>query len=271
MKTEETKEFQYLYDRRRYMRIREKARAFRTEYSLPMVRDDIFNVMADYVKKKGAHLELLRLPILDHGIASFTITKKGNFFCTINTVLPLGEQIISAAKELYVIWLCLEKVNARCLENGSVNLLPDSKNSDAGIFARMVLAPQTEIIEQMERCQMERKKLTVKDIVRLMDCFGLLYDTMLLRLYESGMIGGKKRAALWNHRYEAQQIIEDSGMAARWQRDTRHEVRFGSLSALLRENTEHGRRSAKQIQNDIKKFEELKLCFSNVLGSDKVI
>ncbi len=268
MKAEETEELLYRYDGKRYVQIREMARIFRTEYSLPMVRDDIFTVMVDYVQKKGSHLELLRLPIADPRIASFTVARKGELFCTVNTVLPLGEQIVSAAKELYTIWRCLEKIETASLENGSVNLLPDSQNSDAGIFARMILAPQKEIVEQMERCQMEQKKFTVKDVVRLMDCFGLLYDAMILRLYESGMIEKNKRARLLSRRHEAQQLIEDTGMAARWQMDTRRELRFGTLPVLLREGTGHGRIPEKQLRNYREKFEELKSYFRKAGDSE---
>lgn len=268
MKAEEIEELLCLYDWKRYMQIQEMARIFRAEYSQPMVRDDIFTVMVDYVQKKGSHLELLRLPIEDPRIASFTVKRKGELFCTVNTVLPLGEQIVSAAKELYTIWRCMEKIEADCLENGSVNLLPDSKNTDAGIFARMILAPQTEIVEQMERCQMEQKKFTVKDIVRLMDCFGLLYDTMILRLYESGMIEKKKSVSLLSRCHEAQQLIEDTGMAARWQLDTRRELRFGTLPVLLRESAGRGRIAEKQLRNYREKFEELKTYFRDAGDSE---
>lgn len=268
MAAKETEKFSGLCDRKRYTQIQEMTRIFRTEYSLPMVRDNIFTVMSDYVQKKGAHLELLRLPIADPRIASFTVLRRGELFCIINTVLPLGEQIVSAAKELYSVWRSLEKIALGCLANGSVNMLPDSNNSEAGVFARMILAPQTEIVEQMERGQMERGKLTVEDIVRLMDCFGLLYDTMVLRLYESGLIAKNTSASLLSCRHEAQQLIEDTGMAMRWQQDTREELRFGSLPMLLREGREHGRIPEKQLRCYREKFEELKLSFRNSGGRE---
>lgn len=251
----------YQQNRVKYNQIRELARRFRTQYSRPLVGDGILSIMQNYVRCSQEHLEILRLPVAGSRFKGFTVVRQGEIFLVLNTYLPLAEQNFTAAYELYEIICHMEKRNTSLIESGSIVLKGEEKNSEASAFAAMVLAPETEILGQMELFQIEKSDVSVKEVVRLMDCFGIPYDAMVFRLYECGMTEAKRTAALLLRRMEAEQYSFDIGIAKRWLQNRRDEISFGELPSLLKRNEEQGTLPGEVIWQDRIRMEEIKGMF----------
>ena len=94
-----------------------------------------------------------------------------------------------------------------------------------------------------------------------MDCFGIPYDAMALRLYECEIIEAKRAAALLSRRIEAEQYSFDTGIAKRRLQNTRDEISFGELPALLKQNEEQGTLPGEVIWQDRIRMEEIKGMF----------
>lgn len=261
MEREKLEGLLYRQNRVKYNQIKELSRRFRVQYSRPLVGDGIFSIMQNYVQRSQEHLEILRLPISDSRFQGFTVVRQGEIFMAVNTSLPLAEQNFTAAYELYEIVCHLEKKNTRLIKRGSLVLEGEKKNPEASAFAAMILAPEAEILEQMELFEIEKSTIAVKELVRLMDCFGIPYDMMVLRLYECEIIEAKRAAALLSRRMEAEQYSFDTGIAKRWQQNTRDEISFGELPSLLKRNEEQGTLPGGVIWQDRIRMEEIKEMF----------
>lgn len=251
----------YQQNRVKYNQIKELARRFRGQYSRPLVGDGIFSIMKNYVRCSQEHLEILRLPVADSRLKGFTVIRQGVFFLAVNTYLPLAEQNFTAAYELYEIVCHIEKKNTSLIESGSLVLKGEEKNLEASAFAAMVLAPEAEILEQMELFQIEKSEVSVKETVRLMDCFGIPYDAMVFRLYECGITETNRTAVLLSRRMEAEQYSFDTGIAKRWLQNTKDEILFGDLPALLKQNEEQGTLPGELIWQDRIRMEKIQRIF----------
>lgn len=219
-----------------YRKITEQARKFTAQYARRLLREEIFGVMINYAEKNGKSLEILRYPVKDVRLCSFTVLENGRIFCVINSRIPLGEQLFSAGHELYRICAYIEQNSRELLERPSLCIKGGEKDREADAFAAAVLAPAPEVMEEIGFYGISPKKLGVRDVVRLMECFGLPYRATALRLGECGILSRTAASALLDRENEALQFIKDSGTAARWLSGTESFISFGTLPVVLREN-----------------------------------
>lgn len=236
----------YETDKAAYQRVRTDARSFRAQYAPEVPREEIFRVMQNFVRRSGYALEILRYPIRDLSLKAFALVRDGQFFCTVNTCIPLNEQLFAAACELYPIYCCLTRKNGEFLKNGSLYTSASASFEAERAFAAMVLAREAELIDRMELYGIDRQYIGLRDVVRLMDCFGLPYRAMVLRLYECGMLERNRAGIFLERERDAEQFIEDSGLARRWMMDTGNYIDFGSLPALMKENRDRGNISERE-------------------------
>lgn len=242
----------YTQDRERFCRVREEALDFRARYGGQMLREDVFSAMKNLARKNVKALELLFFPIRDKRLGAFSVVRKEEVFCAVNTELSLGEQIFSAAYELFFISRYIEGRDRSLLENGSM-LLSGQEDLEALAFAGLVLAPDSEIVSRMELYDMERSRLGLAEVVQLTDCFGLPYEAMTERLYECGFFDRNRARIFLDRRNEAKQYMRDSGVGRRWLLKTR-EVCFGTLVALLKTREDEESWKLKERLEELKAF-----------------
>lgn len=233
------KECIFRNDKEQFNNIEDKAIGFANRYvgSGVIIQDDIFNIIENYDRS----VILLLFPIPDDEICGFICNYKGKLFIYVNTNLPLEKQIFTAAHELYHLLF-----NRDQLESGYSHLVKEDdlngrqEEQTANLFAALLLVPRTLLKEQIEILQIDPANLNLLDIIRLMDVFAVPYKTMILRLYETGILKDKE-ADKWlqvpdrDKREGVLFEMKKHGIGLRWQERTRT-VKYGNLKALIMDN-----------------------------------
>ncbi len=233
------KECVFRNDKEQFNNIEDKVIGFTNRYvgCGVIIQDDIFNIIENYDRD----VTLLLFPIPDDEICGFICNYKGKLFIYVNTNLPLEKQIFTAAHELYHLLF-----NRDQLENGYSHLIKqgdlDGKQEEraANLFAALLLVPRTLLKEQIEILKIDPLHLNLLDIIRLMDVFAVPFKTMVLRLYETGVLKDKE-ADKWLQvpdRDEEEGVlfeIKKHEIGLRWQERTRT-VKYGNLKALIMDN-----------------------------------
>lgn len=251
----------------RFQELRKYVKEFNTSYiGSNIIQDDIFNVACNYVTKNGKHLELLRLPIRDDDFCAFTCVRNGELFTVLNSALPLCKQNFAAGHELYHIWRYISDQDDTFPHSGSLltaenmdEISVTREDMEANAFAALLLVPNAALNEQIDVYGLDRKKLSLDSIVRLMDIFAVPFKAMVLRLFEEGILDERSTVLLLqqgttenlNHSMQLQNI------AMRWQKRTTDTIDMGILPVLLRKNQEANRLPEQRITEDKQSLEEM--------------
>jgi hypothetical protein len=160
--------------------------------------------------------------------------------------LAVCKQIFAVAHELYHIHYYAEDIDPDTIASGS---LLDSKTADdmavsqedleANAFAGMLLMPDGIIDEQIKIYSISGDKITVDDVLVLMDLFALPYKAVVLRLAENHNITKAKAKELLScdSTYVSERIML-TGKASVWQRDSKDFSYLGSLLDDMKYNVE---------------------------------
>lgn len=224
------------------------AKAFGVNYCGNMIiRDSIFEITANYAKKRELSLEILRYPFMDEELWAFTFVKKGTLFLCVNTELPVCKQIFAAAHELYHIHCYAEDTDPDTITEGS---LLDSRTADdpavsqedmeANAFAGLLLMPDGLLDEQLRLYNINCEKISVDDVLILMELFALPYKAVVLRLAENRNITPVKvRELLKVDTSSISERIMLTGKALGYQQSSRALLYFGSLLENMKYNSEN--------------------------------
>lgn len=230
-----------------------------------IIQDDIFSVIRNFAEKNGKHLELIKLPIKDDDFCAFTCIRAGEIFTVLNSSLPLCKQIYAVAHELYHIWCYISDLDDTLTHSGSL-LTADHMDDDsvsqedmeANAFAALLLVPSSALMEQMDVYDLDRKNISLNDVVKLMDIFAVPFKAMVLRLLEESILDEHTADQLIKHGTDdnLSRSMSRQNIALRWQKRT-HEVDMGLLSSLLQLNQEEARLPDKRINEDQKYLDEM--------------
>lgn len=228
-----------------------------------IIRDDIFRIMENYARKQETKLEIMFLPIKDDDFCAFTCIRKGIFFVVINSWLPLSKQIFAAGHELYHIWCYFSNGDNSLLKDGSL-LTADDMNEDmeANAFAALLLVPLGALNEQMDIYGIDKKNITLKDVLLLMSIFAIPYKALILRLYEEGYLSEKITEEFLT--ISSEEVLKSSelyGDGVRWQRRTPEIVSLGHLQGLINSNDEMEVLSQQRIQEDRERLSQIMQIF----------
>lgn len=249
-----------------FQELRKCAKEFCASYiGNNIIQDDIFSVIRNFAEKNGNHLELIKLPIQDDDFCAFTCIRSGELFTVLNSSLPLCKQIYAVAHELYHIWCYISDLDDMLTHSGSLltadHLDDDSvsqEDMEANAFAALLLVPSSALMEQMDVYDIDRRNISLNDVVKLMDIFAVPFKAMVLRLLEESLLD----------EHTADQLIQqgsDDGLmrsmsrqnvALRWQKRS-SEVDLGLLTSLLQQNQEEGRLPDNRIDEDRKLLYEM--------------
>lgn len=232
---------------KQFEKINDLSKAFIGSYcGNTIIRETIFEIVANYARKRELSLEVLRYPFKDNELWAFTFVKKGTIFLCVNTDLPMCKQIFATAHELYHIHCYAEDINTSTITLGS---MLDSKTFDekaasqedleANAFAGLLLMSDVSLVEQCKIFGISKDEMSIDDVLVLMDLFALPYKAVVLRLVESGVITkGKARKLLQEDSEKIIVRIELTGKAQQWQQNSSRLLRYGSLLENLSFNSE---------------------------------
>ena len=226
----------YMRDRKQYDAIRKKALQFTEDYvGSNIIRDTVFQVLKNYISQNGLYPQLFLYPFEDEDFCACTFIKGGRVFVVINTDMALSKQIFAAAHELFHLFKCFEDEQSYLSPSILDSATLDEKTTkledmEANAFAGLILAPRKSLLEQMDIYHIRRNSIGVKEILTLMEIYAMPWKAVVFRLFEDEIITkDKARELLQISKSEIEQQSELTGQARKWQRNTEHEISFGSL------------------------------------------
>lgn len=212
-----------------------------------IIQDDIFQAAVNYAGKSGETLRILKLPVNDDELCAFFELREDMTFMVVNSSIPLCKQIFAAAHELYHIktfidGTCEKEIDGRDIYTASI--MNEGSTSDeekkANAFAAVLLAPRDSIFEQRMIYHTDGMS-RISEIITLMNVFAIPYNAMVLRLYETSIIGESEAEDLLTHSEgEIAQIMESNGISTRWEERGKNYIDLDGLDALMRENQTSG-------------------------------
>ncbi len=253
---------------RQYDKINTQAKAFAANYcGNTIIRDSIFGIIENYARKRELAVEILRYPFKDKELWAFTFVKKGTLFLCVNSGLAICKQIFAAAHELYHIHCYAEDIDSDTIASGS---LLDSKTAadmamtqedlEANAFAGLLLMPDIMLEEQIMLYGIVGEKISVDDVLTLMELFALPYKAVVLRLAEKHDITLAKTHELLE--VDASAVSERillTGKAYAWQHDSFSY--FGSLLDDMDYNSENELLTDSREKSDREYLEKIRKDF----------
>lgn len=225
------------------------AKSFAINYcGTTIVRDSIFGIAENYARKRELTLEVLRYPFKDDELWAFTFVKKGTIFLCVNSGLALCKQIFAVAHELYHIHCYAEDIDPSTIASGSLldsktasDMAVSQEDLEANAFAGLLLMPDGILDEQIKIYGINGEKISVDDVIVLMELFALPYKAVVLRLVENHNISVSKANELLSCDSEyVSERIKLTGKASGWQLSSKDVSYFGSLLDDMEYNKERG-------------------------------
>lgn len=255
----------FCLDKKRYRSIKTKAGEMNIEYiGDNIVQDDIFRAIENYCKMHDQDIEIIRFPINDEEICACTFLRDATLFVYVNSGLSLAKQIFAAGHELYHIYCYLEENVYDYRKEGSIlkNSVIDreaieKEDKEANAFSGLILAPESVIENQIKINQIDVKNIGIRDVLQLMEIFGIPYKAMVIRLMETGIIDLNKAEEMIDADYLKLQKI--TGLAKRWLNVPSETETLGTLEENMY-ICEHGESvSQNRISNDKVWLKEIKV------------
>lgn len=159
----------------------------RLQLTNQIVREQVFRILQN-------ETTFMQYPIEDDELCAFVCQKQGSLFSYINSYIPHDKQIFAAAHELYHIWYEEQRLNeVEVLMNQTLEEEPTERSEKmANRFAAMFLVPELVLRQQLSALQIDSEIIVLKDIVKLIPIFQVPYKTVVLRLFEIGVISEKQ-------------------------------------------------------------------------------
>lgn len=237
----------YKRNKRRFEQIKAIAAGFSELYiGRNIIQDDIFAAIENYAKTWEIPLEWLRFPINDEELCACTFLRGGRIFVLINSALPMAKQNFAAAHELYHIRCYLEENDSELATSGSIlesktidSGTSEEEEMEANAFAGLVLVPVDDLEQQIRIYRIDREKITIDDVLTLMEIFAVPFKAMVLRLLEEHIITEIQASELISLSSETiTEHMKLTGKAKRWDMRPAGYERVGSLLENLTINTD---------------------------------
>ena len=262
----------YKQNVKRFQKLKEEAKTLNILYNgSNIIQDDIYIVLKNYFSKNDKHLELFRLTIQDDDFCAFTCIREGKLFTVLNSWLPISKQIFATAHELYHVWRYISDQDDSLSNNGSLlrseNMDDDTatrEDKEANAFAGLLLVPDLQLLEQIEIYGIDKSKLDLDSVVKLMDIFAVPYKAIVLRLFEENIISEKNAIQLLKEgtieRIEFS--MQSQNVGERWKKRTFDEIDLGVVENRLKQNKEADRLSDSRIVEDERTLKDIREWFS---------
>ncbi len=257
----------YNKNKNRFEQIKEKAAGFTNQFiGNNIIQDDIFSAIENYARTKEMPLEWVRLPIDDQELCACTFIRGGRIFVMLNSGLPLSKQIFAAAHELYHIRCFLEEDDSELAQNGSIlnaktidTGTTEEEEMEANAFAGLLLASVDYMLQQIRIFGIDKDKISIDDILTLMDIFAIPYKAMVLRLLEESLIDEPKAKELISiPGGEINKRIKITGKAKRWSLVPVGTEKLGSIMEYIDDNRENEILPESRIKSDVDRLETIK-------------
>ena len=122
---------------------------------------------------------------------------------------------------------------------------------EANAFAALLLVPSTALTEKLDVYDIDRRNITLNDIVKLMDIFAVPFKAIVLRILEENILDERAAEQLIQEGTEENltRSMNRQYVALRWQKRL-CDVGVGLLTSLLQQNQEEGRLPDNRIYED---------------------
>lgn len=257
---------------RQFDKVNAQAKFFVANYcGTTIIRDSIFGIATNYARKRELPLEVLRYPFKDKELWAFTFVKKGTLFLCVNAELAMCKQIFAVAHELYHIHCYAEDIDSDTIVSGSlldsktaVDMAASQEDLEANAFAGVLLMPDSMLDEQIKLYGIISEKITVDDVLMLMELFALPYKAVVLRLAENRNITPTKAQELLkaDASYVAERI-NLTGKALAWQQNSKDLFYFGSLLDNMEYNKDNELLTDSREKSDREYLEKIRKGFRN--------
>ena len=149
------------------------------------------------------------------------------------------------------------------LDSKTVDDLAVSKEDlEANAFAGLLLMPDNMLDEQLKLYGIVGEKISVDDVLTLMDLFALPYKAVVLRLAENHNITpAKTKELLMVDAAFVSERIMLTGKALGWQQDSRELSYFGSLLDNMEHNSENDLLTDSREESDKQYLERIRKDF----------
>lgn len=257
---------------KQFDKINFQAKSFAANYcGTTIIRDSVFRIATNYARKRELPVEILRYPFKDEELWAFTFVKKGTLFLCVNSELAICKQIFAVGHELYHIHCYAENIDPDTIASGS---LLDSKTADdmamsqedleANAFAGLLLMPDSMLDEQIKIYGIIGEKISVDDVVTLMELFALPYKAVVLRLTENHNITPAKAQELLkvDASFVSKRIML-TGKALGWQQNSKELSYFGSLLDDIEYNKDNELLTDSREESDREYLEKIGKGFLN--------
>ena len=128
----------------------------------------------------------------------------------------------------------------------------------------MLLVPDLQLLEQIEIYGIDKSKLDLDSVVKLMDIFAVPYKAIVLRLFEENIISEKNAIQLLKEgtieRIEFS--MQSQNVGERWKKRTFDEIDLGVVENRLKQNKEADRLSDSRIVEDERTLKDIREWFS---------
>lgn len=244
---------------KRFEKIDFQAKSFTANYcGSSIIRESIFGIVSNYARKRELSLEILRYPFKDDELWAFTFVKKGTVFLCVNSGLAICKQIFAVAHELYHIHCYAEDIDPDTITCGSLldsktvdELAVSKEDLEANAFAGLILMPDSMLDEQLKLFGIVGERISVDDVLTLMDLFALPYKAVVLRLAENHNISpAKTKELLMVDADYVSERIKLTGKALGWQQANSNLVYLGSLLDDMEHNSENDLLTDSRVESD---------------------
>lgn len=257
---------------KQFDKVNAQAKSFVANYcGATIIRDSIFGIVTNYARKRELPVEILRYPFQDEELWAFTFVKKGTLFLCVNSGLASCKQIFAVGHELYHIHCYAEDIDPDTIARGSLLDLKtvddramSQEDLEANAFAGLLLMPGSMLDEQFKLYGINGEKMSVDDVLTLMELFALPYKAVVLRLAENYNITPiKARELLKADASFVSERILLTGKALGWQRNSRELLYFGSLLDDMEFNSENELLTDSREKSDREYLEKIRKGFHN--------
>lgn len=253
----------FLNDTETYDILQTMAEGFSANYvGDNILQTNIFSVVENYVRIKGTPIEFISFPVSDKHMTAFSYVKNRRIISWYNANIMPAEQIMAVAQELYYYVKLLEDGNEKLTSEGIILTKEQAKTEEeveAETFARLFLVRPDALAQQCRIFGIKKDSVEVKEIITLMELFAATYETVVIRLFETGYISKETAQTYLNFNpKDINGYIDLTGKAKRWHTIDPTRTLWGSLPENLLRNSQNYTLSEERIEKENEKFAKIK-------------
>ena len=224
------------------------------------IADNIVYVLESYAKKKNIKMSIMYIPLQNNQLWGMFFIKQDVYFIIVNSNIDSYKNNITLAHELYHLMHSVTSgiapENESFVENGD-SVRFELEESKANAFAATLMIPSNILYKIFVLCDSSISEVIKKS----KEVFQVPYKTIVIRLYETGIIKKNKCEELLNDRIYCNDIynnVNDSKIDEVFAVEELIKlVDLGDLKELFEKNTNMDLMSDQKLGKQIESISEI--------------